>query len=289
MLATKQSRIIAAVLSVVMALSFMVVFASCSKQSSDDGGDATNELETVTPGKLTVATGEPAWEPWVFDNAPESGKGYESALVYDIAEKLGFAKEDVVWVRTGFDEALKPGEKDYDFNLQQFTITEEREKTFDFSSPYYDAPLAVIVDGEGKFADAKSVTELKDAVFGVPSGDMAGPYIEENIKPSKEVQVFNNLSDVFAALKSGQIDATVQGAVTANYNVNIDNKQMPNAKIVGLLPGSEGADPFGLLLTKDSPLTAKVSEAIDALTADGTIDALKQEYLGDYDFGELTQ
>jgi polar amino acid transport system substrate-binding protein len=165
-------------------------------------------------------------------------------------------------------------------NLQQFSITDERKEAVDFSSAYFEEPLAVIVDKDSKFANATTVAELKDAVFGAPQGDIAAQYIENNIKPDKKVQIFNNLADVFTAIKTGQIDGTVTGLLTAGYNVNIDNAQMPNSKLLGILPNSENeTDPLGILLPKDSPLTADVTKAIDELKADGSLEKLKEKYL----------
>ena len=98
----------------------------------------------VTPGKITIATGEPAYYPWVIDDAPESGEGFEAAVAYAVAEQLGFDADDVVWVRTSFEEAIAPGPKDFDVNLQQFSITDERKESVDFSSPYYETTQVVV-------------------------------------------------------------------------------------------------------------------------------------------------
>jgi polar amino acid transport system substrate-binding protein len=288
-------KVLITLLAIIMFASLAFVSCGGSSEPAEEEPAADAQVPTVEEGYLTVATGEPAWAPWVgngeeeYENKPESGVGYESALVYAIAENLGFDKDHVKWVRTTFDEAIAPGEKPYDFNIQQYSITEERQKAVDFSTPYYENPLSVIVDKDGKFADAKSVGELKTAVFGAPNGDIAAQAIETVIGPDKEVQIFGNLSDVFAALKSGQIDATVQGATTADYNVNIDNKQIPNAKIIGNLPGGETGDKLACLLAKDSPLTSYIDQALADLKADGTIEKLQKEYLGQYDFGTLTE
>ena len=101
--------------------------------------------KTLAEGKLTIATGNPAYYPWVHDDAPESGKGFEAAVAYAVAARMGFDKDDVIWVRTSFDEAIQPGAKNFDFNMQQYSITEEREKVVDFSAPYYSAAAAVLV------------------------------------------------------------------------------------------------------------------------------------------------
>jgi polar amino acid transport system substrate-binding protein len=245
--------------------------------------DTAGALATVTAGKLTIATGEPAWEPWVKDDAPESGEGFEAAFAYALADKLGFAKEDVVWVRTGFEEAIQPGPKNFDFNLQQFSITEERKEAVDFSSLYYKEPLAVITVKDNAFAGAKTIADLKGALFGAASGDIAYEFTKKAINPSQDVALFNDLAAVIQALSAGQIDAVVVGVTTAFYNVYIDDEQLPDGVIVGRITGSEDAgEGYGLLFEKGSPLVGTVSTAIDALRADGTIDALAEKWLGQY-------
>ncbi|MFM8507671.1 MAG: amino acid ABC transporter substrate-binding protein, partial [Actinomycetota bacterium] len=73
------------------------------------GNDSSAECPTIADGKLTIATGNPAYYPWVADDAPESKQGFEAAVAYAVAGELGYADADVVWVRTGFDEAIQPG------------------------------------------------------------------------------------------------------------------------------------------------------------------------------------
>ncbi|MDR1293181.1 MAG: ABC transporter substrate-binding protein [Clostridiales Family XIII bacterium] len=260
-------------------------------QTEDPVADTTSgadELQTITPGKLTVATGDPAWAPWVLNDDPASGEGYEAALVYKIADQLGFAPEDVVWTRSDFDAAIQPGPKDFDFNLQQYSITPERKEVVDFSSPYYKEPLVIVVKDDNPFAGATTLAELKGAVFGAASGDIATQVTEEKIAPDKEVQLFENLSDVFAALNSGQIDATICGLLTGDYVINIENEQVDGGIILGSVDGSEDStEGLGLLLEKDSPLTPKVTESVDALRDDGTLDQLKGEWLSNLEFPVL--
>ncbi|MDR2657454.1 MAG: ABC transporter substrate-binding protein [Oscillospiraceae bacterium] len=245
----------------------------------------TASLPTLTPGKLTIGTGEPAWEPWVLNDAPETGEGFEAALAYAVAERLGFAAEDVVWVRTQFEEAIQPGPKSFDFNLQQYSVTEPRRAAVDFSSVYYREPLAVVVKADGPFAKVASIADLKDAVFGAASGDIAVSFTQENIKPTQQVQVFNDLAAVAQALNAGQIDAMVAGVTTADY---LTYDQVEGGVVAGVLAGSElVTDGLALVLDKDSPLTDAVTAAVDSLLADGSIDALKTLWLGQYDVPTL--
>ncbi|MDR1913771.1 MAG: transporter substrate-binding domain-containing protein [Clostridiales bacterium] len=266
-----------------ISLVLVMLFVSACSGSANSSG---TELATLTDGKLTIATGEPAWEPWVINDAPETGEGFEAALAYAVAEKLGYSKEDVVWVRTTFEEAIQPGPKNFDFNLQQYSVTEERKAVVDFSSVYYREPLAVIVKKDDVYASAASIAELKEALFGAASGDIAGEYTRTAVAPNQEVQVFNDLSATALALNAGQIDAMVAGVTTADYIIS--SEQVENGVIVGTLSGSETAtDGLALVLDKDSPLTAAVSKAIDDLEAEGKIAEIAKQYLGQYDAPEL--
>ncbi len=233
--------------------------------------------EYVTEGKLTVATGEPAFEPWVVNNEPESGEGFEAAVAYAVAEELGFAEEDVVWVRTGFEEAIAPGPKDFDFNLQQFSITDERKEAVDFSSPYYETTQVVITTASSPAADAESIADLKPLLIGAQTGTTSFQAIESVIAPDQGAQVFNTNDDAKLALESGTVDAIVVDLPTAFY---LTSAELSEGVIVGQLPAEAGTgDQLGLLLEKDSPLTDDVTAAVDALRENGTLDQLAEEWL----------
>jgi polar amino acid transport system substrate-binding protein len=232
----------------------------------------------VTEGKLTIATGEPAYYPYVIEDAPESGEGFEAAVAYAIADELGFAADDVVWVRTGFDEAIAPGPKNFDFNIQQYSITAEREQSVDFSSPYYAAGQAVITVEGSAAAEATSIADLQGLLIGAATGTTSLAAVEQIIQPTAGAQVFNSNDDAKLALESGQVDAIVVDVPTAFY---ITGVELDGGVIVGSLPDVDGqTDEWGVLLAKDSPLTAKVTAAVDALRDDGTLDALVAKWLG---------
>ncbi len=244
--------------------------------SASAASDCTKaSLTTLTAGKLTVATGQPAYSPWVEDDKPESGNGFESAVAYAVATKLGYANADVTWVRTTFDGAITPGPKTFDFNLQQYTITDDRKKAVDFSSPYYTTPQAVVSIKGSKIASATTLAELKGAKLGAGVGTTAVDIITSQIGATPSV--FNDNAAAVAALKNGQIDGIVVDLPTAFY---LTAAEIDNGVIVGQLPATSTGDNFGLLLAKDSPLTACVSKAVDALKADGTLAALADKWLG---------
>jgi polar amino acid transport system substrate-binding protein len=265
------SRILRTI-AVSAATGLALTLAACTPASPDS--------EFVTEGKLTIATGEPAYYPWVIDDAPETGEGFEAAIAYAVAEELGFAAEDVVWVRTGFEEAIAPGAKDFDFNLQQFTITDERREAVDFSSAYYETTQAVITVESSPAAAATSIADLKDLLIGAASGTTSLDAIEQQIQPTAGAQVFNTNDDAKLALENGQVDAIVVDLPTAFYLTGVE---LTGGIIVGQLPKPDGksGDEFGLVLAKDSPLTERVTAAVDALRDSGRLQEIADEWLAE--------
>lgn len=272
-------------------LAVLLALTACGapRDEAEEATDATSEspaadactpdtLETLSAGTLTIGTDSPAYEPWFVDDDPANGEGYESAVAYAIAEELGFDAEDVVWVRTSFDAAIAPGPKDFDFNLQQFTITPERAESIDFSSPYYAADQAVITIEGSAAADATSIADLQGLLIGAQTGTTSLAAVEQIIAPTAGAQVFNTNEDAKLALENGQVDAIVVDVPTAFYMTGVE---LDGGIIVGSLPEIEGAaDEWGVVLTKGSPLTARVSAAVDALRESGKLDELIDAWLG---------
>ncbi|MET4159618.1 ABC transporter substrate-binding protein [Agromyces sp. PvR057] len=264
--------------AILIAATATLALAACASGSGDTGSSDSGSADGyVTEGKFTVGTGEPAYYPWVIDDAPESGEGFESAVAYAVAEQLGFAADDVVWVRSTFDQAIAPGPKDFDVNLQQFSITPERAENVDFSSPYYETTQVVITVEGSPAASATSIADLKDLLIGAQTGTTSFDAIEEQIAPTAGAQVFNTNDDAKLALQNGTVDAIVVDLPTAFYLTGVE---LDGGKIVGQLPATSGGDEFGLVLAKDSPLTADVTAAVDALREDGTLDELATTWLG---------
>lgn len=259
--------------------------AASASAASAEASAAAADLPTIAPGKFTVATGNPAWPPYVMDDDPASGKGFEAAITYAVAEQMGFAAEDVVWVRTGFDEAITPGAKDWDANIQQFGITEERKQAVDFSSPYFTPTQAIVVDtaeGHDKFANATSLADLKDAVIGAESGSTSYTWGMKAI--NENIQVFNSNADAANALNAHQIDGIILDTPTAVYMADPEMEELASAKLIGQIPDSE-ADPLAFLLPKGSELTPAISAAIDELAANGKLQELTDTWMADYTTG----
>jgi polar amino acid transport system substrate-binding protein len=199
-------------------------------------------------------------------------------VVYAVAEKLGFAKKDVVWVRSTFDEGIAPGVKAYDINIQQYSITADRAKKVDLSSSYYSTPQAVITVKGSKAASVSSLAGFKDLLVGAATGTTSFDSVEKVIRPTAGAQAFNSNDDAVLALKSGQIDALVVDLPTAFYLTGVE---LADGLLLGQLPTTDGvSDEWGVVLTKGSPLTAKVTKAIDALKADGTLTRISSTWLG---------
>lgn len=242
--------------------------------------DSSSACPTIESGKLTIATGTPAFEPWVVGDAPESGEGFEAAVAYAVAGELGYSNENIVWVRTGFDEAIQPGAKNFDFNLQQYSITEERKATVSFSDPYYSTNQAVVGFADSPVASATKVSELKELKFGAQSGTTSLDFINNVIKPTNEPFVYDDNAGAKAALEAKQIDAIVVDLPTAFY---ISAVEIEGSKVIGQFPLSDAvaADNFGLLFDKDNKLVDCVNTALGALKESGKLAEIEKTWLAD--------
>jgi polar amino acid transport system substrate-binding protein len=234
-------------------------------------------LPTLTAATLTIGTDQPVYPPWYVDDDPTSGRGFESAVAYAIADDLGYARERVTWTRVPFNAAIQPGPKSYDLNLTEFSITEERRAAVDFSAPYYDVKQAVVTVGTNSFAGAVSIAALKDARLGAQVGTTSYDAIVSQIAPTAPPAVFNTNDDAKLALTNGQVDAILVDLPTAFF---ITSAELDDGKIVGQLPPGTGTpEQFGAVLDKGSALTGCVSEAIERLRSAGTLASLEQEWL----------
>jgi len=215
----------------------------------------------------------------VLDDAPESKQGFEAAVAYAVANAMGFADDQVVWTRSSFDQAIQPGAKNFDFNLQQYSITAERDAVVDFSVPYYSAPAAVLCNEcGGEQSGGGGIAALKSLKWGAAAGTTAGGMIEELIGPDSSVLLYDDSADVTAAMQAGQIDASLFDLPTALY---LGAVVLDNGSVLGQFSPdlSENPDQFGLLMEEGNPLKSCVDEAIGAISADGTLAAIEAEWL----------
>jgi polar amino acid transport system substrate-binding protein len=246
-------------------------------QTSVDGVPCTKDkLSTLTSGKFTFGTDQPVYQPWFVDDDPSNGKGFESAVAYAVAEKLGYAKGDVIWTRVPFNAAIQPGKKSYDADLNEFSITEERKQAVNFSAPYYDVDQAVITLKSSKAAGVKSLAELKKVKIGAQVGTTSFT-AAKRLVAEQEVAVYNTNDDAKAALRAGQIDVLVVDLPTAFF---ITSAELEDGAILGQIPAGDGKpEQFGIVLDKDSPLTGCVSAAVESLRSAGTLAKIEQEWL----------
>lgn len=246
--------------------------ASTAGSAASASGPAS--LQTITAGKLTVATGQPAYSPWVEDNKPESGKGFEAAVTYAVAKQLGYKASDVVWQRSSFDSAISPGAKTWDLNIQQFSITADRKKAVDFSSPYYTTTQAVVTTKGSKADGVTTLAGLKGLKIAVATGTTSYSVVNAQVG---QPAVFSTVDDAVQALKTKQVDAVVTDLPGAFY---IASAQLDNGVVTAQFAASStGGDQFAYVLPKGSALTKPVSAAIDAITKSGELKALTDKWL----------
>jgi polar amino acid transport system substrate-binding protein len=272
-------------LTPVAALAAIAVSASVAA-SPNASAAAAAACPTVTDGQLTIGTDNPAYPPWFGGgttssswkiNDPSTGKGYESAVAYAIAKKLGYAKAKVKWTYVPFNKAFAPGPKAFDFDINQISITPARAKVVSFSTSYYDVNQALVVIKGTKIGSVRSIKGLAQYKLGAQLGTTSYTYIKNRIKPSQQPAVFNSNAAAVLALKNKQIDGLMVDLPTAFYVTAV---QVPNSKILGQFENKGGVtDRFGVVLAKGNPLTACVNRAISSLRANGTLKKLQQLWL----------
>jgi polar amino acid transport system substrate-binding protein len=259
-----------------------LLLSACAAGSSGPGkntasgsvavGCAPSTLKTHVAGKLVVATDSPAYAPWFVDDKPSNGKGFESAVAYAVAKQLGYLAAQVSWVHASFDSVIAPTPKKYDFDINEVSITASRAKVVDFSSGYYDVAQAVIALKTNKIAKVTSIAGLHGARLGAQQATTSFDAITSVIKPRRTPAEYPTNDLAVQALKNRQIDGLVVDLPTGLY---ITAAELDDSVIVGQLPVTGKPEQFGLVLSKDSPLTSCVTKAVDALRSGGTLAALE--------------
>lgn len=273
--------------------------AGCGGSSDDSAGGTTPtgsttatpkcdkaSLELVNPDQVTIATDNPSFPPWFIGKQADSPwdptttptkKGYEAAVAYAVAHKLGFTDAEVKWTVQQFTQLFKPGAKDYDFDINQVSYNPKRAQAVGFSDSYYPVEQAIVSTEGSKIAKAKTLADLKDAKFGVQIGTTSADVLNATVHPSKEPSVYSNSNDVVAALKGGQVDGVVVDYPTSLYMAYV---QVPHGTIVGRLPRAPGApEHFGLVTAKGSALIPCLNKALSELRADGTLKQLQNQWI----------
>jgi polar amino acid transport system substrate-binding protein len=247
---------------------------------------AKGDLATVSDGKLTIGTDNPAYPPWYAGgtpkgskwkiNDPATGKGFESAVAYAVARYLGFGRADVQWKYVPFAKSFAPGKKPFDFDINQISYSPQRAKVLTFSGSYYNVNQAIVVVKGTKIASVHSIAGLRGFKLGVQIGTTSYEAIINQIKPSSKPAVYDTNDKAVFALKNKQIDGLVVDLPTAFY---VSAVQVPNSKILGQLPAKKGGEHFGMVFQKGNPLVACVNQALAALKKGGTLQKIQQTWL----------
>ena len=261
--------------------------ATSASPAPASSADCTAEnLQTLTPGTLTIGTDTPAYPPYFVDDDPSNGKGFESAVAYSVAEQLGFSTDQLTWVTVPFNKSYAPGAKDFDFDINQISITPKRAKAVDFSDGYYTVNQAVVAMKDSPIAGATSLEELRSAKLGAQVGTTSLDFITETIQPTQDPLVYNDTNDAKSALEAGQIDGIVVDLPTAYY---VTAAEFKDAKIVGQFPAQQGGEEFGLLMAKGSPLVSCVNWALTNLADSGELQQIQDEWLAGKDAPYFTE
>ena len=257
------------------------ITAETSVEESASQSAATDEcayenLTTINPGMLTIGTDTPAYPPYFSDDDPTNGEGFESAVAYAVGSQLGFAPTDVKWEVVPFNTSYAPGEKNFDFDINQISITPERSEVVDFSDGYYTVNQAVVAFNDSPIAGATTITELKDAKLGAQVGTTSLSFVTEVVQPTDEPYVFNDTNDAKSALQNGQIDGIVVDLPTAYY---VTAAEFDNSKIVGQFQAAAGGEEFGLLFQQGNPLVNCVNKALTTLKDSGELQEIQDAWL----------
>lgn len=289
-------RLLAPVLTIAAA---SLLLAACGQESTPSAAStaaastaasaaATDEcspanLTTITGGQLTIGTDSPAYPPYfvtedpAMENGdPASGLGFESAVAYAVAEGLGFTKDQVKWEVVPFNSSYAPGDKNFDFDINQISITPERAEVVDFSDGYYTVNQAVVALADSPIAGATTIAELQKANLGAQVGTTSAQFIDDVVMPTNQAQIFNDTNDAKSAMQAGQIDGLVVDLPTAYY---ITAVEIENSKIVGQFAAQEGGEQFGMLFAKGNPLVTCVNKVLGELKASGELQAIQDQWL----------
>ncbi|GAA3821451.1 ABC transporter substrate-binding protein [Nocardioides panacisoli] len=267
----------------------VAALAACAPQdeAKDKTGDVassadecqTSELALKNDGVLTIGTDSPAYDPWFVHNDPSNGKGFESAVAYAVADQLGFSQDQVKWIKVGFNSLFKPGGTDFDFDINQISITPQRDKVVDFSEGYYSAAQAVIALKGSPAASATSLADLKGLKLGAQTGTTSLTAIRDDIQPDQDPLVFEDTNVAKQAMENGQVDAILADLPTAFY---ISAVEIPDSTVVGQfqVEGSQ-QEQFGMLFEQGSDLLPCVNRALESLKDDGTLASIEKQWLSD--------
>jgi polar amino acid transport system substrate-binding protein len=279
-------KVLIPVTLVALAIAAAAVGGRTERAAAGTGSCAKANLDLVKDGRLSIGTDNPAYPPWFAGgetkgrpwkiNDPAKGKGFESAVAYAVAKRLGFAKNEVDWVYTPFNKAIAPGRKSFDFAINQISYTPQRAKALTFSAGYYFVNQSVVGLKGKPISSVRSINGLRKYKLGAQLGTTSYQYIVRNIKPGPSVAVYDTNDAAVAALKNGQIDGIVVDLPTAFYVTAV---QVPNGKIIGQFPAKGTQERFGMVLQKGNPLVTCVNNALANMKRTGVLKRIQQIWL----------
>jgi len=243
----------------------------------------------VTDGKLTVGTDSPAYPPYFQGgtekgsdweiNDPNTGKGFESAVAYEIAKRMGFTPDQVMWVVVPFGQSYAPGPKGFDLDINQISYSAKRAQAVDFSESYYDVNQAVVVVKGTPIANATTVADLAQYKLATQIGTTSADLIESYIGGT--AGTYQTLRDAVAAVNAGQADGLVVDYPTALYMADPYVQQVKDSTVLAQFPNDavEGGEYFGTVQGKGSTLTPCIDLALQEMKGDGTLRAITDEWL----------
>jgi polar amino acid transport system substrate-binding protein len=238
---------------------------------------STVQHQTYSKGVLTVATDDPGYPPWFEDNTPSNGKGYESAVAYDVGSLLGFDHNQVKWVTEPFDSSYAPGPKRFDFDINEISVTPARSKVVTFSISYYDTTQSIVALKSNPIVTKHTPAELKTYLYGDQIGTTGLAYIYDNIHPTRSPRTYNTLDEAVAALQTKQVDAIIVDTPDGQY---MATSEVKNGVQVGQFRST--GEHYGLLFRKGNPLVSCVNSALTAMGRNGALASLSKKYLGIY-------
>jgi polar amino acid transport system substrate-binding protein len=277
-----------------------LVAAACSNSSTTAPpaatGSATQTAQQcaagatlTTDGKLTVGTDSPAYAPYFqggtekgsqWDiNDPNTGKGFESAVAYEIAKRMGFVPDKVTWVVVPFAQSYAPGPKQFDFDINQISYSAKRAQEADFSDSYYDVNQALVVVKGTPIASATSIADLAQYKLATQLGTTSADLIESYIGGT--AGTYQTLRDAVAAVNAGQADGIVVDYPTALYMADPYVQEVKNSTVLAQFPTDAvpGGEHFGTVQAKGSALTPCIDLALQEMKADGTLQAITNQWL----------
>lgn len=264
--------------------SVALLLAACTTTSSSTGTSSSStrtaavcggqQLKTINPGTLTVATFDPAYAPWFVGNEPGNGQGFESALAFRIGQQLGFDPRDVRWKRVPFGQIVGSGEKPFDLALAEVSITPQRTQVVDMSVSYAEVRHALLTYEGSPIDGGTTEAELRSARLGASEQTTSLAAIQQVLKPTTPAVAYPSIAKAGEALGAKQIDGVVADLPTATF---LANTVLDNGVLVGRL--DRPPERIGAVLPKGSSLTSCVNQAIGKLQDNGTLGRLHTQWL----------